>query len=81
MHTSVEIIDECIKKTKDNFNGPIFAYPDSGGWLSPNWKFDKVIKPEVFLEKVKLWRSLGAQIIGGCCGTSTQHIEAICSIK
>ena len=81
MHTSVEIIDECIKKIKDNFNGPIFAYPDSGGWLSPNWKFENVIKPEVFLEKAKLWRSLGAQIIGGCCGTSTQHIEAICSIK
>ena len=34
-----------------------------------------------FIEKVKVWRSLGAQIIGGCCGTSPDHIKAISSIK
>ena len=81
MHTSVDIIDECIKMIKENFNGPIFAYPDSGGWLSPNWTFDNVINPKNFIEKVKVWHALGAQIVGGCCGTSPDHIKAISSIK
>ena len=81
MHTSVDIMGECIEMIKENFNGPIFAYPDSGGWLSPNWTFDNVINPKNFIEKVKVWRSLGAQIIGGCCGTSPDHIKAISSIK
>ena len=81
MHTSVDIMDECIKMIKENFNGPIFAYPDSGGWLSPNWTFDNVINPKKFIEKVKVWHSLGAQIIGGCCGTSPDHIKAISRIK
>ena len=81
MHTSVDIMGECIEMIKENFNGPIFAYPDSGGWLSPNWTFDNVITPKNFIEKVKVWRSLGAQIIGGCCGTSPDHIKAISSIK
>ena len=74
-------MDKCIEMIKENFNGPIFAYPDSGGWLSPNWTFDSVIKPKNLIEKVKVWHSLGAQIIGGCCGTSPDHIKAISSIK
>ena len=81
MHTSVDIMGDCIETIKENFNGPIFAYPDSGGWLSPNWTFDNVINPKNFIEKVKVWHSLGAQIIGGCCGTSPDHIKAISSIK
>ena len=81
MHTSVDIMGDCIETIKENFNGPIFAYPDSGGWLSPNWKFDNVINPKNFIEKVKVWNSLGAQIVGGCCGTSPNHIKAIASIK
>ena len=81
MHTSVDIMGDCIETIKENFNGPIFAYPDSGGWLSPNWTFDNVINPKNFIEKVKVWHSLGAQIVGGCCGTSPDHIKAISSIK
>ena len=70
-----------VKMIKANFNGTIFAYPDSGGWLSPNWTFDNVINPKNFIEKVKVWHALGAQIVGGCCGTSPDHIKAISSIK
>ena len=66
---------------KTNFNGPILAYPDTGGWLSPNWIFDNVIEPEKFREKAKDWYALGAQIIGGCCGTSPDHIRALTTLK
>ena len=81
MHTSEDILEECINMIKTNFNGPILAYPDTGGWLSPNWIFDNVIEPEKFREKAKDWYALGAQIIGGCCGTSPDHIRALNTLK
>ncbi len=81
MHTSEDILGECINMIKTNFNGPILAYPDTGGWLSPNWIFDNVIEPEKFREKAKDWYALGAQIIGGCCGTSPDHIRALNTLK
>ena len=81
MHTSEDILGECINMIKTNFNGPILAYPDTGGWLSPNWIFDNVIEPEKFREKAKDWYALGAQIIGGCCGTSPDHIRALTTLK
>ena len=81
MHTSEDILEECINMIKTNFNGPILAYPDTGGWLSPNWIFDTVIEPEKFREKAKDWYALGAQIIGGCCGTSPDHIRALNTLK
>ena len=81
MHSSENILGECIKMIKTNFNGPILAYPDTGGWISPNWIFDTVIEPEKFKEKAKGWFELGAQIIGGCCGTSPDHIRALSTLK
>ena len=42
---------------------------------------DNVINPKNFIEKAKVWHALGAQIVGGCCGTSPDHIKAISSIK
>ena len=81
MHTSEDILGECIKMIKANFNGPILSYPDTGGWISPNWIFDTVIEPEKFKEKANGWFALGAQIIGGCCGTSPDHIRALATLK
>ena len=81
MHTSEDILGECIKMIKANFNGPILSYPDTGGWISPNWIFDSVIEPEKFKEKANGWFALGAQIIGGCCGTSPDHIRALSTLK
>ena len=74
MHTNVELITDCIRILKDFYNGPIMVYPDSGGWLSPNWDFSSVISVEQFSKKAIEWRGEGAQIIGGCCGLSPEHI-------
>ena len=77
MHTSVDIISESVSIIREIFDGPIMAYPDSGGWLSPNWKFDTVIETTDFQKKAQEWINQGVQIVGGCCGISTEHIKAI----
>ena len=77
MHTSVDIISESVSIIREIFDGPIMAYPDSGGWLSPNWTFDTVIETKDFQKKAQEWINQGVQIVGGCCGISTEHIKAI----
>ncbi len=74
MHTNVELITDCIRILKDFYDGPIMVYPDSGGWLSPNWDFSSVISVEQFSKKAIEWKGEGARIIGGCCGLSPEHI-------
>jgi S-methylmethionine-dependent homocysteine/selenocysteine methylase len=49
--------------------------------VSPNWDFDKIIKPIELLKKSEAWVQEGAQIIGGCCGLSPEHISAISTLK
>ena len=81
MHTDVEVVSDSLAILRKKFGGPLLVYPDSGGWVSPNWDFDNIIRPEKLLEKCKIWIDEGAQIIGGCCGLSPEHIAAISILK
>jgi homocysteine S-methyltransferase len=76
MHTSAEIVGESLKTIRKTFSGPLSAYPDGGYFEMPDWKFVDVIEPprlETFFEE---WTSLGAQVIGGCCGLTVEHVDA-----
>ena len=81
MHTDVEDVSDSLGILRKKFDGPLLVYPDSGGWVSPNWDFENIIQPEKLLEKCKMWIDEGAQIIGGCCGLSPEHIAAISTLK
>ena len=81
MHTNVELITDSIRILQNFHAGSIIVYPDSGGWLSPNWDFSSVISEVDFATKALEWRSEGAQIIGGCCGLSPKHIFHLSSLK
>jgi S-methylmethionine-dependent homocysteine/selenocysteine methylase len=39
------------------------------------------ISPEQYVEFAKKWHTVGATIIGGCCGIGPEHIEALCQWK
>ena len=81
MHSAVDVISDAVEILKGFYDGPIMAYPDSGGWVSPNWDFDKIIKPDALQSAAKGWSEQGVQIIGGCCGLSPEHIKAISKLK
>ncbi len=40
------------------------------------WRFDERIGPAEYAQLALEWREEGAQIIGGCCGTTPEHIAA-----
>ena len=76
MHTHAELIGPVLAQLRRRFNGPLLAYPDSGAFEMPNWRFVNVITPERFEAYCRDWLAAGAQIIGGCCGLTPEHIHA-----
>ena len=81
MHTDVNAVSDSLKVLKIFFDGPLMVYPDSGGWVSPNWDFDRVIQPKQLKSFAEKWVDEGVNIIGGCCGLSPNHIKEIAQLK
>lgn len=44
------------------------------------WTLTNAVTPEAYAEAARAWRGLGADIIGGCCGTTPEHIRAIAAL-
>jgi S-methylmethionine-dependent homocysteine/selenocysteine methylase len=57
---------------------PVGAYANAGpvggglGWGAP--------QPERYASLARQWVELGAEIVGGCCGTDARHIESLRSL-
>ena len=81
MHTPSNAIRDSLKELKKVFSGTIFAYPDSGYFKSPNWQFEKIISEQALQDFARDWIREGAKIIGGCCGLSPSHIQALARVK
>ncbi len=64
---------------------PFGAYAHIGRFDPPSWKFEffpqfvdtEECPPEKYLEHAERWREIGATIIGGCCGTGPEHVQAL----
>lgn len=76
MHTGAELINDSLAAIRKHFAGPLSAYPDSGFFEMPDWRFVDVISPERLETFFSDWISNGAQLIGGCCGLTVDHIHA-----
>ena len=55
---------------------PLGVYPNLGHLAGQRWRFDESIGPQEFAALALAWRAEGAQIVGGCCGTTPEHIAA-----
>jgi S-methylmethionine-dependent homocysteine/selenocysteine methylase len=58
-------------------SGPCGVYPHIGRFDPPEWHFTDEYPPPRLLEEARRWRQMGAQVIGGCCGTTPDHIRAL----
>ena len=63
---------------KENTNKPIWFKPNAG---LPTSNEDGTttydVTPEMMANQVPAWIDAGARLIGGCCGTSPEHLAAI----
>ncbi|MFO0838596.1 MAG: homocysteine S-methyltransferase family protein [Phycisphaerae bacterium] len=57
---------------------PIAAYAHIGNDLPlPGWSYAESLSPREYADAAMSWLAAGASIVGGCCGTTPEHIAAI----
>ncbi len=76
MHSGAELVAEALRSVRQHFDGPLMAYPDSGYFEMPDWRFVDVIAPQRFETFCREWIGSGVQILGGCCGLTAEHVAA-----
>jgi S-methylmethionine-dependent homocysteine/selenocysteine methylase len=77
MHSEIAAIPQAIKLVRQRWSGPIGVYPESGYFTKPNWNFIDVIPPSDLVTEALSWVAAGVRLLGGCCGTSPDHIKAL----
>ncbi len=78
---SPKIVNEQMKLLKKITKIPLCAYAHGSGQPSDDegWKFDESDTGKKYLGYAKNWVKSGAQIIGGCCGTTPEYIKTLSS--
>jgi S-methylmethionine-dependent homocysteine/selenocysteine methylase len=81
----IEDITTALAELRKHRKGPVGAFAHIGRYDPPSWKFGfyprfsgaDQVPPAKYLEAAREWKRLGAQVIGGCCGTTPEHIRAL----
>ena len=73
----IEHVPGMLSWLRDFTELPLGVYPNLGHLAGAHWRFDEDIGPDEYAELALGWRAEGAQIVGGCCGTTPDHIAAV----
>ena len=69
---------KALKVVAENWNKSWGIYPNlSIGEPDPNGIINEIHSTKEFINLVKEALSLGASVIGGCCGSNPEHIKLI----
>ncbi len=72
---------ECLKLVRQATDRPIWFKPNAGKpEIDADGKTCYKTQPEELSTRVPEWLTLGAQLIGGCCGSTAEHIQAIAAV-
>jgi homocysteine S-methyltransferase len=77
MHSYADETTAALEILFRHWSGPVSAYPESGYFEMPEWRFVDIVAPEAFAAQTRSWVESGVQIVGGCCGIGPEHIEAM----
>ena len=80
-HSDIKVANQAVMIAKKNYGGIVGVYPNNGFFKKPNWNVIESISPKDYLEEAQQWVDNGAQIVGGCCGISPNHIKALSNLK
>lgn len=81
MHTPVAAMAPALEVLKRSWQGPTMAYPDSGFFQMPRWRFEDVVAPADLAGHARAWRRQGVQVFGGCCGLGPDHVRALAPLR
>jgi 5-methyltetrahydrofolate--homocysteine methyltransferase len=66
-----------VKEMKQACDKLLSIKPDAGLAQLIDGKIVQPVTPEQMSKEIPGWIAAGASLVGGCCGTSLKHIEAI----
>lgn len=72
----IDHVTGVIPWLRDFTDLPLGVYPNLGHLANGSWRFDERVGPDEYAELALAWREEGAQLIGGCCGVTPEHIAA-----
>jgi S-methylmethionine-dependent homocysteine/selenocysteine methylase len=73
-----ELVVGALPLVRTSTTLPLGVYPNVGTYADPGWNFDESVTPADYAADAVRWRDVeGAQIVGGCCGTTPEHITAV----
>ena len=75
MHTTVDTMDAGLNALFEHWQGPVMAYPETSSQVRRG--VSAAVEPDVFAAHCGDWVGKGVQIIGGCCGTTIEHIRTM----
>lgn len=78
--TGPEKMCGIVSRMKEVATVPIIAKPNAGMPLLIDGKTIYNLGAEQFAEEVEMLIEAGATIVGGCCGTTIDHIKALASV-
>jgi len=81
----VDDISAAVEELGRHLHVPLGAFAHIGRYDPPSWKFGFYprfggtadVPPAKYLGAAREWQGLGARVIGGCCGTTPEHIRAL----
>ena len=76
MHTPVGDTAPALEIVKKSWSGTFGAYAHFPGHNTDR-PLRNALDPQQYVEYAKGWQEQGSRIIGGCCGTKPDHIQAL----
>jgi len=78
-------VTTAVDELRRHCAGPVGAFAHIGRYDPPSWKFGfyprfsgtDAVPPAKYLDAARRWKNMGAQVIGGCCGTTPDHVRAL----
>ncbi len=67
----------ALREFSKVYRKPTGGYAHVGRFDPPDWMFTDEYPPDKYLSACREWVAMGAQVLGGCCGTTPMHIEAL----
>jgi len=88
MHSTVGATTPGLQVLCERWTGPVMAYPETmQSTQLPADQADRLptpsfldvgnVSPDIFAEACRGWVNQGVQIIGGCCGATIEHMQAM----
>jgi S-methylmethionine-dependent homocysteine/selenocysteine methylase len=77
MHTPVDAMPPALELLRSSWRGPIGAYAEIPYPEDPDGDGSERLSPAAYATAARSWIDSGARIVGGCCGTTPEHIREI----